>query len=119
MTAANTERFRAMPFAAVYPLYVAKVERKGRSRQDLDAVITWLTGYSTADVARLMGDGVSCGRFFDDAPFHANAHLITGRICGVRVEEIADPFMKRVRQLDKLVDEVANGRPLEKVLRAG
>ena len=115
---ATIARVRAMPFATVYPLYLAKVERKGGRREDLDTVISWLTGYDTATVAALIESKQSCGDFFDNSSINANAHLITGTICGVQVELIDDEFMKRVRQLDKLVDEVAKGRPMEKVLRA-
>jgi hypothetical protein len=114
---ATISRVRAMPFGRVYPLYVAKVERKGRMRDELDTVITWLTGYSESELADAVASGQSCGDFFDSAAMNANAHLITGKICGVQVELIEDEFMKRVRQLDKVVDELAKGRALEKILR--
>ena len=112
------DRVRAMPFSTVYPLYVKKVERKGRLKADLDAVIRWLTGYSDSELASIVATDMSCGGFFDNATINPNAQLITGKICGVQVELIADPFMKRVRQLDKIVDEIANGRAMDKVLRA-
>jgi hypothetical protein len=111
------DRVRAMSFGRVYPLYVAKVERKGRTRDELDTVITWLTGYSSAQLVDSVATNLSCGDFFDDATMNTNAHLITGKICGVQVELIDDEFMKRVRQLDKVVDELAKGRAMEKILR--
>lgn len=107
-----------MSIGKVYPLYVAKVERKGASVADLDTAICWLTGYSPANLAKMVASETSLDEFFAGATIHDNADLITGVICGVRVEQIDDPFMKCVRQLDKIVDEVANGRPLTKVLRA-
>lgn len=106
-----------MSIGKVYPLYVAKVERKGASVADLDTAICWLTGYSPANLAKMVASETSLDEFFAGATIHDNADLITGVICGVRVEQIDDPFMKSVRQLDKIVDEVANGRPLTKVLR--
>lgn len=112
------DRVRAMAFSRVYPLYVAKVERKGRTRAELDEVIRWHTGYSDGQLAKLIATDASCGEFFDAANIHPNASLITGMICGIRVEEIGEEFMKRVRQLDKLVDELAKGRAMEKILRA-
>ena len=107
-----------MSFGKIYPLYVAKVERKGASVSDLDAAICWLTGYSPDQLAQLATTDTTLEDFFADATMNDNAGLITGVICGVRIEQIEDPFMKSVRQLDKIVDEVANGRPLTKVLRA-
>lgn len=107
-----------MSFGKVYPLYVAKVERKGQSREDLDAVIHWLTGYSTADIDRLATHEISFEQFFADATLNPNADQITGVICGVRVEEIDDPLIQKVRYLDKLVDELANGKSMEKILRS-
>lgn len=112
------DRVRAMAFSRVYPLYAAKVERKGRTRAELDEVIRWHTGYSDAQLAKLIATDASCGEFFDDAAIHPNAALIIGKICGVQVELIEDEFMKRVRQLDKVVDELAKGRAMEKILRA-
>jgi len=104
-------------FAAVYPLYVAKVERKGRTNAELDEVILWLTGFDEAALRRHIDQGTSFEQFFADAPMNPNASLITGVVCGVRVEEIEDPLMQQIRYLDKLVDELAKGKALEKVLR--
>lgn len=105
-------------FASVYPLYVAKAERKGHTKDEVDQVITWLTGYDDAAIERVLADGTDFETFFAEAPaMHPNASLITGLICGIRVEEIEDPLMQRVRQLDKLVDEVANGKKMTSILR--
>ena len=105
-------------FASVYPLYVAKVERKGRTKAEVDQVITWLTGYDDAAIERVLADGTDFETFFAEAPaMHPNASLITGLICGIRVEEIEDPLMQRIRQLDKLVDEVAKGKKMTSILR--
>ena len=103
-----------MQFSKVYPLLVQKAERKGRSREEVDAAAAWLTGYDMASADL----NVTCREFFGSAPaWNPRAELITGKVCGVQVEIIDDPLMKRIRQLDKLVDELAKGRPLEKVLR--
>lgn len=113
-----THRIYSMPVASVYPHYVNKVEKKGRSRQELDTVICWLTGYSEGALAEHLESGTSFEAFFAAAPaMHPNAGKITGVICGVRVEAIEDPLMRNIRRLDKLVDELAKGRPMEKVLR--
>ena len=104
--------------ASVYPLYLAKVERKGRSRDELDAVIRWLTGYEQAQLDQHLAAGATFADFFAGAHLNPKARLITGVVCGVRVESIEDPLMQRIRFLDKLVDDLAKGRPLEKVLRA-
>ncbi|OLT53498.1 DUF2200 domain-containing protein [Cellulosimicrobium sp. CUA-896] len=107
-----------MSFATIYPLYVAKVERKGRSRAEVDQVVTWLTGYDDAGLARAVADEVSLEAFFARAPaMNPNASLVTGVICGVRVEEIEDPLMQRIRWMDKLVDEVARGKKMSSILR--
>ena len=111
------DRISRMTVASVYPLYVAKVERKGRTRAELDQVIEWLTGFDGAALARHLEAGTTFADFFADATLNPNASLITGVICGVRVEEIEDPLMQKVRYLDKLVDEVARGKAIEKVLR--
>lgn len=111
-------RLERMPFAAIYPLYVQKVERKGRTTAELDEVIHWLTGYDDAQLAEHLAAGTTLPDFFDRADLNPNATLITGVICGVRVEEIEDPFMQKVRYLDKLVDELARGKAMQKVLRA-
>ncbi|NLE72631.1 MAG: DUF2200 domain-containing protein [Actinomycetales bacterium] len=111
-------RIFAMPFARIYPLYVEKVERKGRTTAELDEVIRWLTGYDEAGLARAIDEGVDLETFFAQAPaMNPNASLITGVICGVRVEEIADPLMQQVRWLDKLVDELARGKKMTSILR--
>jgi hypothetical protein len=107
-----------MPFASVYPLYVAKVEKKQRTKVELDAVISWLTGFDEAALQHHVASGTTFEDFFAAAQLNPNAKLITGTVCGVRVETIEDPLMQKIRYLDKLVDELAKGRPLEKVLRA-
>ena len=112
-----THRIYSMPFATVYPLYVTKLERKGRTTEELDQVICWLTGFSVDELHALVRDGVTFLEFFDRANIHPNAPLITGVICGVRIENIEDPLMQKIRYMDKLVDELAKGRPMEKVLR--
>ena len=113
-------RIFAMSFASLYPLYVAKVERKGRTQAEVDEVVCWLTGYDAAGLARVLADGVDVETFFAQAPaMNPDAALITGVVCGVRVEQIEDPLMQKVRYLDKLVDELARGKAMEKVLRGG
>jgi hypothetical protein len=111
-------RLERMAFSAIYPLYVQKVERKGRTQDELDEVIQWLTGYDERALARHLDAGTTLPEFFRQADLNPNATLITGVICGVRVEDIEDPFMQKVRYLDKLVDELARGKAMEKVLRA-
>lgn len=106
-----------MPFAKVYPLYVAKVERKGRTRDELDEVIEWLTGFDEPAVSRHIAEGTTIEDFFADAQLNPNAGLITGVVCGVRVEDVEDPLLQKIRYLDKLVDELARGKAMEKVLR--
>jgi hypothetical protein len=106
-----------MTVSSVYPLYLAKVERKGRTKDELDAVVRWLTGYDESELDRLLANGTTFADFFAGAHLNPNAGLITGVICGVRVESIEDPLVQKIRYLDKLVDELAKGRPLEKVLR--
>ncbi|WP_420364372.1 DUF2200 domain-containing protein [Curtobacterium sp. L3-7] len=110
-------RIFGTPFAAVYPLYLAKLERKGRTKEELDAVIAWLTGFDDDALARQLADESTFEVFFEQATLHPNAGQVTGTICGVRIEEIDDPLMWRIRVLDKLVDELAKGRPMTKVLR--
>ncbi len=105
-------------FASVYPLYLSKVEKKGRTNQELDQVIEWLTGFDQSDLSRHLADRTTFEEFFADARINPNASLITGVICGVRVQEIEDPLMQKVRYLDKLVEELARGKAMEKVLRA-
>lgn len=111
-------RLFAYSFASIYPLYVTKVERKGRTAEELDEVICWLTGYDPAGLRRQIDREVDLETFFAEAPrLHPNALLITGVICGMRVEEIEDPLMQQIRYMDKLVDELARGRAMEKILR--
>jgi hypothetical protein len=105
-------------FASVYPHYVRKAEVKGRRRQEVDDVICWLTGYSPAALAEQIERKKDFETFFGEAPaLHPNVGKITGVVCGVRIEEIEDPLMRKIRYLDKLVDELAKGRPMEKILR--
>lgn len=109
-----------MPFAKLYPLLVNKAEKKGRTRQEVDQVTAWLTGYTAQDLARLEQSSVSYGEFFRNAPvMNPNRMYITGKVCGVRVEEIKDPVMREIRRLDKLVDELAKGKAMEQILRKG
>lgn len=112
------EKVFAIGFAKVYPLYVQKVERKGRTRNEVDEVIRWLTGYDAAGLRKQVASGNDLQGFFAQAPaMNPKRSLITGVVCGVRVEDIEDPTMKAIRQLDKLVDELAKGKAMEKVLR--
>lgn len=111
-------RIFGMPFAKVYPMYVQKAERKNRTKEEVDQVICWLTGYDKASLQRQIDRETDFKTFFAQAPaMHPAASLIKGLICGVRVEEIDDPLMKKIRQLDKLVDELAKGKKLEQILR--
>ena len=108
----------SMPFSKVYPLYVSKAERKGRTKDEVDQVIGWLTGYGPEALRGQIAGNSDFRTFFAEAPaYQPNSHLITGVVCGVRVENVEDPLMKKIRQLDKLVDELAKGKPLQKVLR--
>jgi hypothetical protein len=108
-----------MKFSSVYPLYVQKAERKGRTKSELDQVICWLTGYTPAALRRQIEQDKDFATFFAEAPrLHPNVSLITGVVCGIRVEQIADPLMRKVRYLDKLVDELAKGKAMEKILRS-
>ena len=113
----HDERIAKMTFASVYPHYVAKVEKKGRTQEELHQVITWLTGYSESKLQKLLEQKVTFEQFFREATMNQNAHLITGVICGYRIEEIQNPLTQQVRYLDKLVDEIAKGRKMEKILR--
>lgn len=111
-------RIGATKFSKVYPLYVQKAERKKRTKDEVDQVIRWLTGYDQAGLQRQIAQESDFETFFAQAPaIHPNSALITGVVCGVRVEEIDDPLLRRVRQLDKLVDELARGKAMEKILR--
>ena len=116
-TSNHDERIAKMTFALVYPLYLAKVEKKGRTKEELHQVITWLTGYNEKKLQELIEEKVTFENFFQNASINPNAHLITGVICGYRVEEIENPLTQQVRYLDKLVDELAKGRKMEKILR--
>lgn len=116
-TDAHNQRIATMTFASVYPMYVAKVEKKGRTKEELDQVITWLTGFNNIKLQELINEKATFETFFQNASLHPNAHLITGVICGYRVEDIENPLTQQVRYLDKLVDELAKGRKMEKILR--
>ncbi|MEL6575434.1 MAG: DUF2200 domain-containing protein [Pseudomonadota bacterium] len=108
-----------MKFAKIYPLYVQKAERKGRTKQEVDEVLLWLTGYDQAGLERQVTEGNDLRRFFEDAPrLNPNASLIKGVVCGVRVETVADPLVQKVRYMDKLIDELARGKAMDKILRS-
>ncbi|SMC46722.1 DUF2200 domain-containing protein [Pedobacter africanus] len=117
-SSAQQERIAKMTFASVYPLYVAKVERKGRTKAELHQVITWLTGFDDRKLQQLIEEKATFETFFQQAVLNPNATLITGLICGYRIEEIEEPLTRKVRYLDKLVDELAKGRKMEKILRS-
>lgn len=117
-TSHHDDRIASMTFASVYPHYVAKVEKKGRTKAELHQVIEWLTGYNEKRLQKQIDNKVTFQQFFEQAQLNPNAHLITGVICGYRVEEIENPLTRQLRYLDKLVDEVAKGRKMEKILRA-
>jgi hypothetical protein len=118
-SSSHDERIAKMTFASVYPHYLTKVEKKGRTKEELHQVIEWLTGYSESVLERLITEKVTFEQFFRKATLNPNARLITGVICGYRVEEIENPLTQQVRYLDKLVDELAKGRAMAKILRAG
>jgi hypothetical protein len=111
-------RIAKLTFAGVYPMYVAKVEKKGRTLEELHQVITWLTGFDIEQLQALIDEQVTFETFFERATLHPNASLITGVICGYRVEEIERPLTQQIRYLDKLVDELAKGKAMEKILRS-
>jgi len=113
----DNQRIAKMTFSSVYPLYLAKVEKKGRTKDELNQVIEWLTGFNSIKLQEIIKENVTFDTFFQNASLNPNASLITGLICGYRVEEIKDPFMQKVRYLDKLVDELAKGKKMEKILR--
>ena len=119
MNTSNThnERFAKMTFATVYPLYLTKIEKKGRTKEELHQVIKWLTGFDNKKLQELIKENITFELFFQRATLNPNAKLITGVICGYRVEEIENPLTQQVRYLDKLVDELAKGRKMEKILR--
>ena len=114
----DKDRVFAMVFAKVYPLYVQKAERKGRTKEEVDQIICWLTGYSQAGLQQQIDQGNSFETFFAQAPaFNPNSSLIKGVVCGIRVEEIEDPLIQKVRCLDKLIDELAKGKKMDRILR--
>jgi hypothetical protein len=117
-TLPGMSRIFSTSVASVYPLYLAKVEKKGRTKAELDQVITWLTGFDEPALRHHLAAGTTFADFFADARLNPQASAITGVVCGVRVEEVDDPLMQKIRYLDKLVDELAKGRPVDKVLRA-
>ncbi|MBA4304296.1 MAG: DUF2200 domain-containing protein [Sphingobacteriaceae bacterium] len=116
-TAEHNERIARLTFASVYPHYVTKVEKKGRSQEELHTVIEWLTGFNEFTLQALIAEKVTFAQFFERAQLHPAAHLITGSICGYRIETIENELTRKTRYLDKLVDELAKGRSLEKILR--
>ncbi|TRZ46332.1 DUF2200 domain-containing protein [Robertkochia solimangrovi] len=118
-TSKHDERIAKMTFSSVYPHYITKVEKKGRTLEELQEVIQWLTGYDPQQLQGLIDEKATFETFFERATLNPNAQLITGVICGYRIEEIETPLTKQVRYLDKLVDELAKGRKMEKILREG
>jgi hypothetical protein len=116
-TTSHDERIAKMTFASVYPFYLAKLEKKGRTKEELHQVIEWLTGYDEDKLQNLINNNVTFEQFFQNAKLNVNSHLITGVICGYRVEEITNSLTQQIRYLDKLVDELAKGRKMEKILR--
>jgi hypothetical protein len=118
ITPKHIERIEKMTFASVYPHYVTKVERKGRTKEELHQVIEWLTGYNDRKIQELLDEKATFRIFFEKAKLHQNASLIKGVICGYRIEEIEHLLTKQIRYLDKLVDELANGKKIEKILRS-
>ena len=116
-TSSHDDKIAKMTFASVYPHYVTKVEKKGRTKDELHQVITWLTGFDEKQIQQQIESKNTFQLFFENASLNPNAHLITGVICGYRVEEIANPLTQKTRYLDKLVDELAKGRSMEKILR--
>jgi hypothetical protein len=116
-TPEHNERIAKMTFASVYPHYVSKVEKKGRTVEELHEVIEWLTGFNATKIQELIDEKLTFQSFFDQARLNPNASLITGTICGYRIEEIENPLTRKARYLDKLVDELAKGRKMEKILR--
>lgn len=114
----SDERIAELTFATLYPLYVQKVEKKGRSEEDLQVVLTWLTGYDEQALQRQIQDESTIEQFFAEAELNPNAQLITGVVCGIRVEEIENPLTQKARYMDKLVDELARGKKMESILRS-
>jgi hypothetical protein len=117
-TSSHDERIANMTFASVYPHYLAKVEKKGRTKDELHEVIRWLTGFNEKTLQKIIKDKLTFEQFFERAQLNPNAHLITGMICGYRIEEIENRLTQKARYLDKLVDELAKGRAMEKILRS-
>lgn len=117
-TQEHNERIAKMTFASVYPHYITKVERKGRTKEELHQVIEWLTGFDEKKLQKFINDKATFETFFEKAKLNSNAHLIKGVICGYRIEEIENQLTKQVRYLDKLIDELAKGKKIEKILRA-
>lgn len=118
VSSVSEHRIFSVAFSSIYPLYVQKVQRKNRTKSELDEVLKWLTGYSKVELSKLATDDVTLRDFFEQAPkLNPNAPKITGVICGIRVEEITDPLMQKIRWMDKLVDELARGKDLQKILR--
>ncbi|WP_422350769.1 DUF2200 domain-containing protein [Flagellimonas sp.] len=117
-TPEHDQRMASMTFTSVYPHYLSKVEKKGRSKEELHQVITWLTGYDEITLQKHISEKITFKEFFAQASLNPNAHLIKGVICGYRIEDITTPLTRQVRYLDKLVDELAKGRKMEKILRA-
>lgn len=117
ITPEHNERMAKMTFASVYPHYVAKVERKGRTKEELHQVITWLTGFDDREIQKRIDENVTFETFFNKATLNSNAHLIKGVICGYRIEEIENPLTRQVRYLDKLMDELAKGKKMDKIIR--
>ena len=107
----------AMSFASIYDMYVQKAERKDKNKDDVDTIVKWLTGFNDQQLQALISEEVSFEDFFDRANLHPNAHLITGVVCGVRVENVEEALMKKIRYLDKLIDELAKGKAMDKILR--
>jgi hypothetical protein len=118
ITETHNQRMAKMLFSSVYPLYLAKIEKKGRTKEELHHVIEWLTGFDDKKIEKLINEKVTFETFFERASLNPNAPLITGVICGYRIEEIENPLTQQVRYLDKLVDELAKGRKMEKILRS-
>jgi hypothetical protein len=116
-SSSQNQRIAKMTFASIYPMYLAKIEKKGRTKEELHEVIEWLTHFDIKKLQELIEENATFEKFFQQAELNPNAHLITGEICGIRVEEIEDPLTQQVRYLDKLVDELAKGRKMEKILR--
>ncbi|MDE7016828.1 MAG: DUF2200 domain-containing protein [Lachnospiraceae bacterium] len=114
----DNEKVYAMKFSKIYPLLVAKAEKKGRTREEVEQIICWLTGYQVPEIENAVNMSVAYGDFFQNAPgLNPNRKLITGTVCGVRVETIEEPLMQEIRYLDKLIDELAKGKPMDKILR--